>query len=189
MRTKRLVAYTLHKNGMSDPDDVDDCMQSAYFKIWKDLQSAPDRFADKPLTYIIRCIFYATKVQRYSHMRNHNKNNYYVEPEHLVIRELSVDQVGTWIDIQSAVAQVVEDISDNPFALFALYTLLTQAKVGDVQKVLGCSHNLMTKYRNQVRKQLAEYLPNYRHTKIDSDLSQSLKFIPLSVARAIFENA
>lgn len=50
---------------MVNPEDIDDCMQSRYLKVWKQLQKQPDLFAEKPKKYVVQAIVMRSKAQRY----------------------------------------------------------------------------------------------------------------------------
>lgn len=185
-RTKRIVANKLKQHGISDPEDIEDCLQSAYLKVWQQIESSPQIFADKPLSYIIQSLFFASKVQRFSHKRHFNKVSFSTT-EQIENDSISIQQIETWIDLQSAIAIVANTVLDNEYALFAMYTILTQATVADVQPILKCSNRTITKYRKQIREQLAEFLPHYNH--IHPDNPEKFEFLSGSVAIAILDTS
>ena len=59
--------------GMTNPEDVDDCMQAGYLKVWQKLQRNPNWLADKPKRYIVQAVVFRSKAQRYSHQRHYRK--------------------------------------------------------------------------------------------------------------------
>ena len=72
--TQRIAGSILRERlGMSNPDDIDDCLQSGYLKVWQKLQQDPDWLADKPKGYIVQAVVLRSKAQRYSHQRHYRK--------------------------------------------------------------------------------------------------------------------
>jgi hypothetical protein len=80
-RTRRIAGNTLrHQLGMSNPEDIDDCLQAAYFKLWQRLQDQPDLLAGKPVRYIVQAVVFRCKAQRYAHLRHYRKMVYDADP-------------------------------------------------------------------------------------------------------------
>ena len=58
---------------MRNPEDVDDCMQAGYLKVWQKLELNPNWLADKPKRYIVQAVVFRSKAQRFSHQRHYRK--------------------------------------------------------------------------------------------------------------------
>jgi DNA-directed RNA polymerase specialized sigma24 family protein len=161
--TQRIVGYSLReKLGMTDPQDIDDCLQAGYFKVWQLLQQKPEMFAGKPKKYIVQAVVFRSKVQRFSHQRHYRKLVYDAQP--LIaptIDELNTRQIETWLDIEQAVQQVLPFLEGKPTLLLGLYTLLTQVSTKDVASTFGCGESTLRAMRKQVRERLAHALPGY----------------------------
>ncbi|GAB5494527.1 MAG: hypothetical protein Phog2KO_47420 [Phototrophicaceae bacterium] len=183
-RTRKLIAQKLRQHGILDSHDIDDCMQSAYFKIWQQMETQREIFADKPLSYIIQSLFFASKVQRFSHKRHFNKVSF-TDIDRIEAQYAPINQLETWIDIQSALAIVTQEIWEDDIALLALYSLITQVKVRDVQQLAGCSSRTMSKRRNQIRERFIDTLLN--DNQIQSEISESVQVIMPPIAVALLE--
>lgn len=183
-RTRKLTINRLKQHGISDTHDIDDCLQSAYLKIWQQMKTHRGIFADKPFSYIIQSLFFASKVQRFSHKRHFNKVSF-TDIDRIEAPYVSINQLETWIDIQSALAIVTQEVEGDDFALFALYSLITQVKVRDVQQLAGCSSRTMSKHRNQIRARLIEALPHYNQTH--PEIPKPIQVIKPNVAVALLE--
>lgn len=161
--TQRIVGYSLReKLGMTDPQDIDDCLQAGYFKVWQLLQQKPEMFAGKPKKYIVQAVVFRSKVQRFSHQRHYRKLVYDAQP--LIaptIDELNTRQIETWLDIEQAVQQVLPSLEGKPTLLLGLYTLLTQVSTKEVASTFGCGESTLRAMRKQVRERLAQALPGY----------------------------
>lgn len=183
MASCRIVGSTLRDAfHISDPDDVDDCMQVGYFNVWKDLQTTPNLFIDKPKSYVIQAIVLRSKAQRYAHFRHNRKLVYGVEvQQYATENSISTDRLDVWMDIAYAVQQVAEYslTPDNTLYLYALYTLITQVKTQDVARSSGYGLSTITKAKRQVKATLAELLPNYGNLRDDKT-----QLIPVSQRRS-----
>lgn len=163
-RTSRITGYMMREQlGMSNPDDIDDCVQAGYFKVWQLLQKQPDLFADKPKRYIVQAVVFRSKVQRFSHQRHYRKIVWDASAETNKRVGPTVRQIDTWIDLESALKTVGEYVAglDNPIYLLALYTLITQVRTRDVSRLFGCGVSTLNKAKRRVRLTLAGELPDY----------------------------
>lgn len=167
-RTSRITGYVMRdKLGMTNPDDIDDCMQAGYFKVWQLLQRQPTLFANKPKRYIVQAVIFRSKVQRFSHQRHYRKIVYDAQaevtpdPNTAIIRRLD-----TWIDLEQALTIVGEHVTDfdTPLYLLALYALITQVTTQDVAQVCGCGRSTMNKAKRRIRSTLAQELPGYGYS-------------------------
>jgi DNA-directed RNA polymerase specialized sigma24 family protein len=157
------VGYLMREaHGMTNPEDIDDCMQAGYFKVWQQLQQNPDYFAAKPKRYIVQAIVFRSKAQRYSHLRHYHKLVYDADATTQRSAALmTTDQVDTWIDLEQALGRVARQIEDTPALLLGLYCLITQVTVQDVADTFGMGYSTLMKKRNLVRADLAAALPGY----------------------------
>ena len=163
LKTSRTVGYAMREvHGMTNPEDIDDCMQAGYFKIWQQLQKNPDIFADKPKRYIVQAIIFRSKVQRFSHQRYYHKIVYDADADkQRSVSILTTDQVDTWIDLERALGHVARQVEDTPAALLGLYCLITQATAQDVATTFGIGYSTLTAYKRQVKASLATVLEGY----------------------------
>lgn len=166
--TPQVVAYRRTEKvqeqlGMSNPDDIDDCMQAEYFKVWQLLQKQPDLFADKPKRYIVQAVVFRSKVQRFSHQRHYRKIVWDATTETRNADAPITRQIDTWIDLESALKTVGEYVAglDNPIYLLALYALITQVTTRDVARLFGHGVSTLNKAKRWVRSTLAGELPDY----------------------------
>jgi DNA-directed RNA polymerase specialized sigma24 family protein len=185
-QTCRIVAYKLQKSGLNNPQDIDDAMQAAYLKVWQKLEIQPQMFAEKSTSYVVRFTYFQTKVQRFSQLRHNSKLVYSMETELLGTDILSIEQLETWIDLQAAIVGVAQRVEATPYALMALYSLITQVEVVEVIKILGCSSKTMTKYRNRLREQLVQHLPHYRLQ--NPEISPSFNLVSVSIVNTLLGN-
>lgn len=162
-RTSRIVGATLRDvYGMTNPEDIDDSIQSGYLKVWQKLQDNPDLFKGKPIRYVVTGVVMRSKAQRYAHLRHNHKLVFDADPNWLgSADDLKAHRVDTWIDLADAIGAVSHAVMEEPVQLLALYTLITQAKAQHVRKLYGHSSKAITTARGQVRATLAEQLPGY----------------------------
>lgn len=147
---------------MTNPEDIDDCMQAGYFKVWQQLQHNPDYFADKPKRYIVQAIVFRSKAQRYSHLRHYKKIVYDADAQQQRSAAImTTDQVDTWIDLEQALGHVARQIEDTPAVLLGLYCLITQVTVRDVADTFGMGYSTLTAHKRQVKADLAAALVGY----------------------------
>jgi hypothetical protein len=163
-QTSRAVGYVMRETlGMTNPQDIDDCMQSGYLKLWQKLQADPAWLADKPRGYIVQAVVLRSKAQRYSHLRYYRKLVYDAQPAlaegH---RQLTTERVDTWMDIAQALHTVSHAVEEDPLMLLSLYTFITQAKATEVSQVFGVNYKTLAKRRPQTRALLAGQLAAYR---------------------------
>ena len=184
LRTKRIVAHSLQVNGLTNPEDIDDCLQDAYFKVWKKLQSNAHLFADKPLNYLVRSVYFCTKSQRFSHLRHSYKIAHHSQLEQKSRHSISYEQIETWIDLQNALVAVFNQLDDSEYALFAFYSLITEVKVSELIRHLGCKRSTMTRYRAKVRNLLQQEIQN---SQVCIEEQPQDNFIPVSVALALLQ--
>lgn len=163
--TSRIVGFALRNQmGMSNPEDIDDCMQSGYLKVWEQLQKQPDLFAGKPKKYIVKAVVLRSKAQRYAHLRHYRKMVYDADAQsHYSTGDLTTPQVETWIDLSRSIQRVAEYTSEleNPIYLLALYSLITTVKTQDVATINGYGVSTLTAAKRRIRATLAKELPNY----------------------------
>lgn len=183
-RTSRITGYVMRdKLGMTNPDDIDDCMQAGYFKVWQLLQKQPTLFANKPKRYIVQAVVFRSKVQRFSHQRHYRKIVYDAQtevtpdPGPVIIRRLD-----TWIDLEQALTVVGEHVAsfDSSLYLLALYALITQVTTQDVVQICSCGRSTLNKAKRRIRSTLAQELPGYGHS---SDPSRALNISQTSPSR------
>lgn len=193
-RTSRIVGSVLcDVYGMTDPDDVDDCLQSGYLKVWQKLQADPQMFKDKPIRYVVTAVLLRSKVQRFAHIRHHRKMASDFDPNWLgSVDDLKAHRVDTWIDLADAIATVAHAVMEKPVDLLALYTLITQAKAQHVRKLYGHSSKAITQARKRVRATLAGELPGYGPRSDDEEMlvmpvSQERETVDASVISQILE--
>ncbi|MCC6613215.1 MAG: hypothetical protein IT320_07035 [Anaerolineae bacterium] len=168
--TNRNVDFTLrHQLRMNNPEDIDDCMQSGYFKVWEQLQKQPEMFAGRSKRYIIQAVLLRSKAQRYAHLRHYRKIIYDADASaHQDASSLTISQVETWIDLAWSIQRVAEHTAtlDNPIYLLALYTLITGVKTQDVVRASQHGLSTFTAAKRKVRATLAEDLPGYGNAAI-----------------------
>ena len=162
-QTSRTVGYVMRQSlGMTNPEDIDDCMQSGYLKLWQKLQTHPDWLADKPKRYIVQAVVLRSKAQRFSHQRHYRKLAYDADAEQPRSHDLlTTRQVDTWIDLERALAHVAHQVEDQPAALLGLYCLITQATTQDVADTFGHGYSTLAKKKRQVKADLAALLDGY----------------------------
>lgn len=162
-QTSRTVGYLMREqHGMTNPEDIDDCMQAGYFKVWQQLQQNPDYFAAKPKRYIVQAILFRSKAQRYSHLRHYHKLVYDADAgQQRSAALMTSNQVDTWIDLEQALGHVSRQVEDTPALLLGLYCLITQVTVQDVADTFGMGYSTLMKKRNLVKADLAAALPGY----------------------------
>ena len=149
--------------GMTNPQDVDDCMQSGYLKLWQKLQADPNWLADKPKSYIVQAVVLRSKAQRYSHLRHYRKIVYDARaPVGASQRPVITERVDIWMDIAQALHGVAQAVEDDPLMLLSLYTFITQAKATEVSQTFGVNYKTLAKRRPQTRALLASALAAYR---------------------------
>lgn len=163
--TSRIVGSTMRDQlGMTNPEDIDDCMQVGYLKVWQQLQKQPDWFAGKPKKYIVQAVVLRSKAQRYAHLRHYRKIVYDADAQaHQNDSGPTISQVETWIDLSQSLQRVAEHATtlDNPIYLLALYTLITDVKTQEVAKTTGHGLSTLTAAKRRVRTTLAKELPDY----------------------------
>lgn len=197
--TDRIVGYTLReKLGMSDPLDIDDCMQSGYLKVWKRLQRQPDWFSEKPKKYVVQAVVNYSKAQRYAHLRHQRKTVFDADADRRVHPSaLAPQQIETWIDLQHALHTVAEHVVtlDTSLYLIALYTLITDVRKEDAAKLFGHGTSTLTYARKQIRSTLARELPGYGLLEDTKDAlfipkrQRPLHPIPESVSRLLITDS
>lgn len=162
-KTSRVVGALMRDvHGMTNPEDIDDCMQAGYLKIWQLLQKDPECFADKPKRYIVQAVLFRSKAQRFSHQRHYNKMLYDADPvQQKSVGLLTTHQVDTWIDLEQALAAVAGQAEDAPASLLGLYCLITQASMRDVADTFGYGYSTLSKKRREARADLAATLEGY----------------------------
>jgi hypothetical protein len=164
-QTDRIVGYTLRERyGMSNPEDIDDCIQAGYVNVWKQLQKQPTLFADKPKKYIVQAVVLRSKAQRYAHLRHYRKVEYDADADaQRALYAPTTHRVDTWIDLESAINTVAHYVTalDTPQHLGALYTLLTDVKTIEVANLFQRGVSTITAAKRQVRATLAHALPHY----------------------------
>lgn len=163
--TDRIVGFTLReKLGMTNPEDIDDCMQAGYLKVWKELQKNPNLFADKPKKYIVQAVVLRSKAQRYAHLRHYRKIVYDADVHaYRSTTTPTTHQLDTWIDLEQAIGTVGEHVAkfDTPLYAVALYALLTDVKTQDVARLFGNGVSTLTTAKRRLRATLAGELPHY----------------------------
>lgn len=166
--TSRVVGFVLRDRlGIVNPEDVDDCMQSGYLKVWQQLQHQPDLFVGKPKKYVVQAIVMRSKAQRYAHLRHYRKLGYHPKVQtHRGAEDLTISQVETWIDLAQAIQRVAAYTADldNPVYLYALYTLITDVKTQAVAQTMQYGLSTLTTAKRKVRVTLAHALPHYGTT-------------------------
>ena len=163
-QTSRTVGYVMRESlGMTNPEDIDDCMQSGYLKVWQKLQVDPHWLADKPKRYITQAVVLCSKAQRYSHLRHYRKIVYDAQPGiGEAYHHLTTKCVDTWMDIAQALGQVAGAVEDDPLMLLSFYTLITDTKAVDVSRELGVNYKTLAKRRPKTRSLVAQALADYR---------------------------
>src|SRR3989304_4419417 len=150
-KTSRIVGAIMRDaHGMTNPEDIDDCMQAGYLKVWQQLQKDPECFADKPKKYIVQAVVFRSKAQRFSHKRHYNKIVFDADPmEQHSASIMTPRQVDTWIDLEQALGHVARQVEDTPATLLGLYCLITQATVQDLATTFGYGYSTLTAKRRQ----------------------------------------
>lgn len=159
--TQRIAGSILvNRYGMTNPEDVDDCLQVGYLKVWQRLQTEPDWLISKSLGYFVRAVVLYCKSQRFSHSRYYRKLVYDAK-SHSDHGITQIPQLETWLDLQKALTQVVTAIEDEPAMLLAFHTFVTQTPVTELQPSPGCASKTIYKKRRLIRQALAYALPGY----------------------------
>lgn len=161
--TRRIAGNTLRGvYGMTNPEDIDDCLQSAYFKIWKKLQSRPDLFADKPKRYVVTAVVMYSKAQRYAHQRHYRKMMYDADPEWRPQKQtLTRSRVDTWIDLERAILTATVLAGNDATAHLGLYAVLTQVSVSELVRTFPQGRKLIDRAKHQARAGMASQLVGY----------------------------
>lgn len=163
--TNRIVGFTLRGQvGMTNPEDIDDCMQTGYLKVWEQLQKQPNLFERKPKKYIVQAVVLRSKAQRYAHLRHYRKIVFDADPHtHQTAESPTIAQIETWIDLARAIQHVAEYVAThpNPIYLIALYTLITDVKIQNVAKTAQYGVSTLTTAKRRVRTTFAKALPDY----------------------------
>ncbi|MBZ0282474.1 MAG: hypothetical protein K8L97_17165 [Anaerolineae bacterium] len=166
--TRRIVGFALRDQlSMVNPEDIDDCMQSGYLKVWEQLQKQPDLFAGKPKKYVVQAIVMRSKAQRYAHVRHYRKIVYNADTQaHQNTDDLTIAQVDTWIDLAQAIQRVAAYTADldSPIYLLALYSLITDVKTQAVAQTMQHGLSTLTAAKRRIRVTLANVLPHYGTT-------------------------
>jgi hypothetical protein len=162
-RTCRIAGDTLRNQlGMTNPEDIDDCLQSAYCKLWQRLRDKPDLFAGKPVRYIVQAAVFRCKAQRYAHLRHYRKLVYDADPARQNgHHDLTTHRLDTWIDLEAAITRTAQAVENHPALLLSLYTVITQASAQEIRRIFGYSNKVLTTGRHQVRAVLKQLLPDY----------------------------
>ena len=163
-KTSRTVGYVMReKLGMRNPEDVDDCMQAGYLKVWQKLDTEPDWLADKPKRYIVQAIVFRSKAQRFSHQRHYRKLVYDARaPVGSAQPQVTTARLEVWMDIAQALAHTAQALEEDPLMLLSLYTFITQAKATEVSQAFGVNYKTLAKRRPHTRDLLAQELAEYR---------------------------
>lgn len=160
-RTQRIVGSVLVQvHGMSNPLDVDDCLQAGYLKLWQRLQKEPNWLCDKPKRYIVQAVVLHSKSQRFSHQRHYRKIVYDAQPQ-AASTAPHIPQLETWLDLQQALSRVAAAVEDQPVLLQAFYSLITDATVEEVASASQYAAKTLYKHRPLVRRTLAHALVGY----------------------------
>lgn len=177
-RTRRIAGNTLRgAHGMTNPEDIDDCLQSAYFKIWKKLQSRPDLFADKPKRYVVTAVVMYSKAQRYAHQRHYRKMMYDADPEWRPQKQtLNRSRVDTWIDLERAILTATVLAGQDSTAHLGLYAALTQVSVSEMVRTFPQGRKLIDRAKHQARAGMASQLAGYG--AIDPKLRSFMEALP-----------
>lgn len=174
-RTQRTAgAVMVNAHGMTNPEDVDDCLQAGYLKVWQRLQKEPDWFVDKPKRYIVQAVVLHSKSQRFSHNRHYRKLVYDAEP-HAVSGIAQVPQLETWIDLQRGLTQVFTAIENQPAMLLAFHSLITHTPVEEISMTSGYAKGTLYGHRRVVRRALASALPEYGQQPEETSIPLDIK--------------
>lgn len=177
-RTQRVAgAVMVNAHGMTNPEDVDDCLQAGYLKVWQRLQNEPDWLVDKPKRYIVQAVVLHSKSQRFSHNRHYRKLVYDAEP-HAVSGLAHIPQLETWIDLQQALTQVATAIEDQPALLLAFHSLITHTPVEEISTTSGYAKGTLYGHRRVVRRALASALPEYGQQPEETSIPLDMKAKP-----------
>jgi DNA-directed RNA polymerase specialized sigma24 family protein len=175
-----------HSLGMTNPQDIDDCLQEGFLRVWQKLESEPDWLADKPKRYVVQAVVLRSKAQRYSHQRHYRKMVWDADPTRQFDHNpLTTNQVDTWLDIAQALGKVASAVEDDPLMLLSLYTLITDTQAVDVSRELGVNYKTLAKRRPKTRALVARELLDYRPEQADLPVCQMEPPPPQPVAQPI----
>jgi hypothetical protein len=156
--TRPLAAHVLrHRFNMRDEQDIDDCLQIAYLKIWQQLQRDPRYLADKSLHYLMTFIGWNCKAQRYAHHRHYNKVQIFNRRTSVYPRRSDVD---LRIDLTAAIQDFVGKKSTRLY-LAAFYFVTTNVSADEAATAFNCAPKTIYKYARWVKTELKKRLPHY----------------------------
>lgn len=157
--------------GFENPQEIEDCLQFGFTKLWRRLQREPSFLDDKPKAFVTKAVIYAAKRERHRHIR-HSLRTAPPLPEdaHAPVfaphsRESRLADLR--IDLERALAQVAEIVGDDEKRLMALYYATTDVTIKDMQ-ALGYSRHTLRDHTKQIRDLLRSCLESERGLAISS---------------------
>jgi hypothetical protein len=156
--TRPLAAHVLRNRfNMHDEQDIDDCLQVAYLKLWKHLQANPHFLADKPLRYVMTFVGWNCKAQRYAHHRHYNKVQTFNRRTGVYPRRSDID---LRIDLTAAINDFVQTKSSRLY-LAGFYFVTTNVNATEAATAFNCAPKTVYKYSGWVKAELKKRMPNY----------------------------
>lgn len=153
-KTRRLAAHILrYQYGVEDHDDIEDCLQLGYLKLWQKLENEPEWALDKGDRYLARFVTMRTKSMRRSNITYDSRNEILPEDIHppgFAPQSRESRQTDRRIDLQWAIDAVSELCGDNPLRMQALYYVLTSVGIKDMQE-MGMSRHTLRDHTKTVR--------------------------------------
>lgn len=155
--TRPIAAKIMRQSyGFDNPDEIDDCLQVGYLKLWEKLQRDPAFAAGKNRSYLANSVVFRAKRERYRHIRNAERCEGLPEERHpagFAPHSRESRQIDRRIDLELAMGAVAELFRDDPARLMALYYATTQVTIKDMQS-LGISRHTLRDHTKEAREWL-----------------------------------
>lgn len=159
--TRNLAAHIMRQTyGIDNHDDIDDCLQFGYWKLWEKLERDPTFTHDKGPSYIARSVCFRAKRERYRNIRHRQRTQVLPEEIHpagYAPHSRESREVDRRVDLERAIVGTAEFFADEPTTLLALYYVLTDVTGPDLRE-LGLSRHTLRDHALKARSVLRSHL-------------------------------